>query len=94
VTPAEIRRLALRAFSKAFRVPQRDIDRDVWEPELDPGRWSPTSLLVVHTEGILRDPYTYNTQEKWDKVENALREKLGNVYFESINCAVWALYRV
>lgn len=84
-------------FHKHFRfVSMKNIKSSVWAPDKDPGQWSPKSLLVVHLESGLPDVFTYpDSFNKWAKVEQDLEAVFGqHVYFESINCAVTALWAV
>jgi hypothetical protein len=65
-------------------------------PSLDPGKWSPNSLLIIYHESGLREEWTYPYMEPyWRLVEQHLEQVFGfPVYLESINAAVSAVYKV
>ena len=87
---------ARKIFKKCFKgcTSAERIGKDVMLPEDDRGQWSPKSIMVVYTEDGIPDRFDYPSWDKnWVKVENELSALLGkNVYFESVNSAVQALY--
>src|SRR4051812_10618811 len=69
------------------------IEKSVYLPKNDPGKWSPRSMLIVNHEHGIPNLLDYHGQ--WEEVESALAAKLGySVYFEPINSAVMALWKI
>jgi len=56
--------------------------------------WCPSSLMIVICEnGVYLDKYTYGSEHLWNRWEEEICLYLGyDVFFESINPAVSALY--
>jgi len=68
----------------------------VFHKGCDPGGWSTEALLTVHLERGLPDVFNYpRSHLAWERVENQLSEIYGKeLFFESINSAVTALWEV
>jgi hypothetical protein len=95
--PDEIRDIGVTLFAKHFpEVSMSSVMASVFTPEEDPGEWAKNSVMVVHCESGIPDKYTYEeAMPVWEAVEIELSEAIGReVYFESINSAVSALYYV
>ena len=69
---------------------KRLIEKHTMLPEDDPGRWAPSSKVVIHAESIpLPPPCEVPVIERWCEVS----ARIGNGYHcEHINNAVAAVY--
>lgn len=82
---------------KIFKIDDSVEDIGLRLPWKDSGNWSPKSKLIVYTElGHIPDKYNHGLDKEWEAMEKEINKRLGgtNYYFESINAAVWAIYKV
>lgn len=89
------------AFKKAFKGQSAVNSKESFHgkhwawPSTDPGKWSPTSLLIIYHESGLPEQAMYpQTIPLWQKLEKELEGVFGfPVYIENINAAVSAVWR-
>jgi hypothetical protein len=84
------------AFKAAFGTLYKP-ERESWAwPSLDPGKWAPSSLLIIYHEDGVHDEWAYPVLEpKWRRFEKELEKRVFGfpVFIESINAAVSAIYK-
>lgn len=71
------------------------INKAVYTSKNDPGQWSPNAIAVIHCEsGIPNGDYDPDIAEKWINISDALQDLGHNVFIETINPAVKAVYNL
>ncbi len=71
------------------------INASVYTGAADPGQWAPRAVAVIHCEsGIPNGSYDVEVSEKWFNITNELQGLGHDVFVETINDAVKAVYEL
>jgi hypothetical protein len=94
-----------RAIRQVFKdlVEENDLQNSIFQAAMDPGQWSPTALVVIHTENSIPNmdyysmetefgPITIDTISKWSEIDEIVKEEGWSTFSEPVNAAVIAVW--
>ncbi len=88
-----VRTAFIRAIANEFSLTQKQVRCDVFTGKTDPGEWSPSAQVVIHTEGFIPDAI-FGDMDAWSRIDDVVQAQGFNVFSEPINAAVIAVHAI